>query len=52
MAEAQNLQLLRSDGHKYLMFVYELVIYYQVLSLCHTTLPRNKSHIGFFLDVQ
>jgi len=52
MAVAQNLQLLGTDRHDYLMFVYEPVIYYQGLCLCHTTLPGNKSHICFFLDVQ
>jgi hypothetical protein len=49
---AQNFQLLATDGHDCLMFVNEPVIYYEALCLCHTTLPGNKSHVGFFLDVQ
>jgi len=46
------LKLLGTDRHDYLLFVYEPVIYYQALFLCLTTLPGNKSHIGFFLGVQ
>lgn len=52
MAVAQNFQSLGTDGQDCLIFLYEPVIYYQALCLCHTTLPGNKSYIGFFLDVQ